>query len=272
MNSYLEMIQGISTRYSDKIKSVTDNFCGYFQIGQLWYNRVDNKGSLESLSNHPAWTEYFAAEKLYERCPLLRHSKYVKEGITVLNDKEAEACVSPQIIDTFYNGTVKYNANTWITIVKKTKSGSDQFGFFINKKYLPLFINEMQLVNLFTSRFRERLQLVFSKMESFQANLIEIMGSDFYKDQREETLEDELKQQLLKELGIDESVQLNTREIEIIKLVLQGFSASAIAPQVYLAKRTIEHMLERIKEKLCCDTKTELIQKAREMESLGVLK
>lgn len=271
MSSYYQMVQAITSRYSDRIKGVTNDFCDYFHINQLWHNRVDNRGSLESISNHPAWTEYFASQKIYEKCPLLRHSKYVDEGITVLSDEEAEKCMSREIIDTFYDGKIRYNSNTWITMVKKTKTGTDQFGFFIDKKYLPLFINEISLVHLFTGKFRERLHSVFLKMADHKANLIDLMGSHFYKDRKEETFQSELKQQLLKQLGVNESVSLTEREKKVLKFVLQGYSASAIAPQIFLAKRTVEHMLERIKEKLNCNTKTILIQKARELESLGLL-
>lgn len=272
MSSYFEMVQAITTRYSDKIKYATREFCDYFHVNQLWHNRVDNKGFLESISNHPAWTEYFAAEKLYKKCPLLRHSKYVKEGLTILNDVEAEKCVNDEMIRNFYQGKIKYNSNTWITIVKKTKSGSDQFGFFIDKKFLPLFINEIKLVHLFTGKFREKLHTVFSKIEDHKANIIEMMGAHFYKDGMAEILQEELKQKLLKQLGFDETITISEREIHVLKLVLEGYSASGIAPKVFLAKRTVEHLLERIKEKLSCKTKTEMIQKAREMEAIGVLK
>lgn len=271
MSSYLDMVHAITVKHSDKIKRETSHFCEYFHIAQLWHNRVDDRGYLQGISNHPSWTEYFASEKLYEKCHLLRHSKYVSEGMTILSDEEAKECVNQEIIDIFYDGTIQYNSNTWITLVHKNKSGTDQFGFFLNKNYLALFINEMRLVNLFTGKLRENLQPLYTKMEGYQANLVDIMGSYFYKNLEEETPSNELRQKLLGKLGLHEAFNLTSKEKQVIKLVLEGFSASAIAPQMFLAKRTIEHFLERIKEKLNCGSKTELIQKAREMEAAGIL-
>lgn len=272
MSSYLKMIQSVTTKYHDRIKNETSSFCEYFHLAQFWYNKIDDRGSLASFSNFPEWTEYFGHEKLYEKCPMLRHSKYLQEGVKIFStDNDVESMVNNSIISRFYNGKANYHLNTWVVFVNKTKDGSEQFGFFVKKPALSLFFNESQLVRLFMKKIKENMTFVFSKLEDNQINLLDVLGSSFFAGASLGVSQDSERQTLLKKIGGEWQACLTPQEMRVIELVLQGYSASAIAPQVFLAKRTVDHYLERIKEKLDCHSKTELIQKAREMEELGFL-
>lgn len=57
----------------------------------------------------------------------------------------------------------------------------------------------------------------------------------------------------------------------VVKQLIKGFFASKIADQLYLSPRTVEHHLERIKDKYDCMTKAELIQKVQKLDSYGYL-
>lgn len=270
MNSYLNMIQSVTTKNDRIIKNASSSFCEYFNIPQFWYNKIDDRGSLASMSNHPAWTEYFAEQHLYKKCPLLRHSKHLQEGISIYTNNEVEQFLNNNIVQTFYEGEANYNKNAWFVIINKTKNGSDQFGFLADKSNVALIVNEMKLIKWFMRKFQSNIASVFSKLEDHRVNLIELIGPAFYKSSASTSSSlHTARLRILAQMGIEEGMNLNPREIEVVLLVLQGFSASAIAPKVFLAKRTIDHMLERIKEKLNCNSKTELIQKSREMEDLG---
>lgn len=270
MDSYFSMIRSVTTKNDTIIKNASSSFCEYFNITQFWYNKVDDRGSLASMSNHPAWTEYFAEQQLYKKCPLLRHSKHLQEGISIYSNNEVEQFLNNNIVQTFYEGALNYNKNVWFVIINKTKNGSDQFGFLVDKSNITLVINEMKLIKWFVKKFQLKIPSVFSKLEDHRVNLIDLIGPAFYKNSAATpSSRHAARQAILVQMGIEEGINLNSREIEVIKLVLQGFSASAIAPKVFLAKRTIDHLLERIKEKLKCSSKTELIQKSQEMEDLG---
>ena len=82
-----------------------------------------------------------------------------------------------------------------------------------------------------------------------------LVGANFFSEKK-----------FLKNLGIE--VSCSVREIEVMKLLLEGYSASQIGKEIFLSRRTIEHHLERIKDKLGCTSRAELIQKARELEAL----
>jgi len=269
MSSYLNMIQAVTTRYNDSIKNQTSHFCEYFNVIHFWYNQISDKGTLSTISNHPEWSEYFADVGFYHDYPFLRHSKSVQEGVRVLNDFDgaAEASLAPMLQD----GRKKYNMNVWITILSKVEGGIEEIGFSTTRSNISFILNEIGLVRPFVNKFREQNRLVFSKLEDNSIDLIGLIGPAFYEKSTPLSPKLAKKRAFLQKLGIDCRDDLTQREVEVIRLLLQGYSAGKIAPQLFLSKRTVEHHMERIKEKLGCESKTELIQKARELERYGCL-
>jgi len=65
---------------------------------------------------------------------------------------------------------------------------------------------------------------------------------------------------------------LSSIELNVMNLLLEGYSAAQIALRLFRSSRTVEHHIERIKEKLGCCSKGELIQKARKMERFNCFK
>lgn len=58
---------------------------------------------------------------------------------------------------------------------------------------------------------------------------------------------------------------LSKREIECLRLLLQGKTVKLCAHELRLSPRTVEHYLENIKVKLNVKTRTQLIEKALEI-------
>lgn len=56
-------------------------------------------------------------------------------------------------------------------------------------------------------------------------------------------------------------VYFTEREIEVLTLLVKGLTARQIAAALTISKRTVEHHLENMKQKACCKTKFELIDK-----------
>ncbi len=70
------------------------------------------------------------------------------------------------------------------------------------------------------------------------------------------------KAALLDKLGVRST--LTARETQVMQLVTEGCSARTMAAKLFLSTRTAEHHVERIKEKLGCFSREELVQKAKE--------
>ncbi len=79
------------------------------------------------------------------------------------------------------------------------------------------------------------------------------------------------REAFLAKIGVDTKIQLSKQETRSLKGLLKGYTATQIAIQLHLSRRTIEHHIVQIKSKLSCFSKTELVQRAQELECLGLL-
>ena len=147
------------------------------------------------------------------------------------------------------------------------------FGFSFtssNESQYMTAINELPLLQLFAKKFQEDHPLLASKIEDNQIDLLKIIGPRFYEKSTPVVGQGAFARRVfLKKMRIENP--LSPREIEVARLLCEGYSASQIGKQIFLSSRTIEHHLERMKEKLGCSSKAELIQKARELEDFGCL-
>ena len=168
-------------------------------------------------------------------------------------------------------GRDKFNVNHCFQLMDKTSNGVEAFGFSSNSSnplQVALLLNELSLLRLFIKKFREENRSLFSCLEDNQVNLAELLGSVFYDEPVPVMPQLTKRRALFKQFGIEYS--LTPREKEIIVPLLKGYSASQIGKQIFLSKRTVEHHVERMKEKLGCNSKAELIQKSRELEAYGL--
>ncbi len=263
------MTQAVTCRYSDRIKKACAPLFDLFPLSHFGYCKITNSGDFSYFGTHVAWSEYFAAEKLYLNFPFYRHPKYAPVGVKIL-----PAVTNQAYLELMDRRREKFDIHHSLALISRGLNGMEGFVFSTNSSdelHLSALINELPLLRLFIRKFRIDNDFIFQRSEENQVNLVELMGSVFF-DQIIEPSSYELKKRIfLKKIGGESEVKLSCREREVIKLVLQGYSPRMIAPQVYLAKRTVEHHIERIKEKLECQTKAELIQKAGELVEFGYL-
>lgn len=99
-----------------------------------------------------------------------------------------------------------------------------------------------------------------------------LKGNAYQKSPLDLPSQHEERLSFLKKIGIEiPEKHLTKKEILVIKHLVQGLSASKIAQALVISPRTVEHHLERIKDKLDCDSKSELIQKVQEIDFLSCL-
>ncbi len=67
------------------------------------------------------------------------------------------------------------------------------------------------------------------------------------------------------------NIDLSKRQAQIISFLLRGFSAKLMAKELNLSKRTIEFYLTRLKDKLECKNKHELVNKAFELGFIDLM-
>ena len=265
MDSFQNLTQAVTCRYHDKIQKACTPLFDYFNISNFWYDILSNSGYLAYIQSHVEWSEYFAEEKFHLSYPYFHHPKHFQEGFTLIEEIQDGSLT--QILDT---AKTKFGIQKSLMLTIKTSNGVEFFGFSFHKFHLTAILNELPLLRLFVKKFREENRFLLSRMEDNQINLAKLIGPAFYeKSVGSSKAQLTKRQEFLKKLGVENL--LSPRELEVIKLLNQGYSASQIGKQIFLSPRTVEHHLERMKEKCGCDSKAELIQKARELEYYGLL-
>ncbi len=236
-------------------------------MNHFWYYKLTNNGFITFIGSHAEWTEYFATEKLYLKYPYCRHPKYLQEGVYLYKDVQEKSLRHICNI-----GQDKFNIQMSLKIQVKIADGIEVFGFsssVSNDAQTTLFLNQVPSFYLFMKWFRENNRNIFNKMEDNFVDLANLIEPAFYEKSDFLSAGLNSRKQFLEKIGMSYLNLLTSKEMKIVKLVFQGYSAGKIAQQIFLSKRTVEHHIERIKQKLSCDSKFELIQKARELELLG---
>jgi len=270
MDPYDYLLSGVTCRHNDTIKKACAPLFAFLNLNEMWYYKITHGGFKTYLGSNPAWSERYASQKHYLNSPLHCHPKFYSEGVHILRaipDKGVENVLKDSR-DTF-------STHPSLLLINRIPDGVEAFGFSSpsdSEEQVHMMLCELQMLKLFTRKFQDENRSLFSVLDDHQINLAEIIGPRFYQNRFSVVPNRHAQRKaFLQKMGIDCNSPLTSREIEVEKLLLLGLSASKVAQEVYLAKRTVEHHIERIKDKLGCGSKTELIQKARELEQFGFL-
>lgn len=272
MSNYKDLLKYTSFSFRDKIKKYCTPLLKHFSINHFSYVKITNSGHFTCLSSRPEWMEYYFEEKFYLVQPHFRHPSIHKTGISfpglIQNQSYQDAMQIAQS---------KFQIYPSLIFSEKKDDGIDFFSFDLNSSQPvlnALLFNELPLLRKFTHMFQQENSSLFKLSDMYQINLIDLMGTDFYLDTDPIVASLSNRPQCLNELGLGlkTSEKLSAREITIMQYLLHGASANQIGDLLCLSKRTIEHYIERLKNKLVCHSKMDLILKGRELEALGYLR
>lgn len=266
MSSYLDLTQRLISRYSDKMTRFSSYLFKCFNLNHFWYWKLTSDGNLCFSGCHAAWTEYFADQKLYLAYPHIRHPKFLNNCVRIIDNN-----VDNKILKSLYEQKVSFGMNQSLIVVKKIADYIEEYGFAsssLNEVQTSLFINNLPIFEVFIGKFKAENKDIVSFMENNKINIAELVGPAFF-EKPDLILPHALHREFLKSMGIENP--LTCGENDVLKLLLQGNSACQIGGKLYRSKRTIEHRIEKIMDKLNCFSRSELIQKGRELEQVGLL-
>jgi len=269
MSSFDMLSRAVSLRYNREIKKSCRDLLECLNLNHFYYTKITDSGFFSTIDSHPDWHQYYTEKKLYLKTPYFCCPNLLDSGFQMFKDVKSE-----NYSEVYNAGKEKFEFRLTLQLIEKSPDGVGIFGFssnFSNEIQMSLFVNELPLIRLFSKKFCEQNPFLISKMEDNQIDIASIIGPAFYDKPDSFTPTSHSKRAVLEKIGVQFADPLTLREIEVIRLLLQGYSAGKIASRVFLSKRTVEHHVERVKEKLGCDSKAELIQKAREIELLGFL-
>jgi DNA-binding CsgD family transcriptional regulator len=269
MKKFHEMLRKItSSPYHDKMMQFASPLKDHFSINHFWYYRICNSGHYSYIGTHSAWNEYCFENHMIEQFPCLRHPATLQNGISLMARTRNDDY--QKVLDT---AREKYNINFNINLIKKIPEGMEAFGFATQHDHVisdEKLLNELPLLRHFIKVFRERYKNLFELLYDSQVDLSAYLGPLFTQVQKQLHIPSE-REIFLKKLGCHPEFTFTAREKEVLRYISKGYSAPYIATQLSLSRRTIENYIATIKCKLFCNSKTEMIQKAQELFSIGYL-
>lgn len=268
VSNFQQMLQKVNSRAQHKINKFCDPLMRHFGVNHFWYQQLTNSGHYSVLGNNLDWMEYFFAEGLHYAIPHFRHPSMLPSGTSLIRrikDKSLE-----KMIDTAVD---KFNIHFSLMLMNKTSKGIEAFGFALNSadelQHAQL-LGKLPLLRLFAEQFRQQHRSLFEVLEDNKADMAKAMGSLFYENPTGVITPSIPLQAFLQEIGLKNiAVSFTSREVEVIRYLLDGYSPSYIGDFLYLSKRTVEHYIENIKDKLQSYSKADLVQKLRALESVG---
>ena len=241
--------------------------------------RTYNDGSQINLANTPEWLEYFYKNEFYQIGAFERHPSKYESGYALWPH------LSGQKI--FYDARSYFNIDNGITIIEKQKDSCDFYYFGTtsdNSSIISFYLSNIDLLKRFILYFKEQAHSIISK-----ANQNKIILPNHFENHENPTgsenyiidsstinkiRNDFIQETPIKKFWLNgklEGEYLTEKQIDCVILLIEGKSAKEIAKILDLSFRTVEGHLHKIKEKLNCNNKSELIKKLLDL-GLGMYK
>lgn len=269
MSRFLEMLSKTqsSAQYDQMIRFAKPLY-DHFGINHFWYYRITSNGTYSYVGTNGSWNEYCFGESLINHFPCLRSPSVLKGGLSLMKAGTNKAYA--KVLKTAWD---KFRINFNINIFEPCADGMEAFGFgskFADHEADERILNELPLLRYFFHEFRKKHGKLFTLLQDNAVDLSEHMGPTFH--ERPKGIMLPLNRQLfLKEIGCASISHLTPREQDILRLLANGYPASYIREVLHLGLRTVENYIASIKNKLSCNSKVDLIKKAREAILSGSL-
>lgn len=256
-----------SSAYHNKMMRMGKLLEDHFGINHFWYYRVTNSGHYCYLGTHTAWNEFSFAHDMFGKFPYLRHPNSLTDGISLIKN-----ATNDPLQEFLSTASHQFNINFNIHLLKKTSEYVEGYGFGTHTK-LHLrdehLLNELSLLKQFIKCFREENKNIFKIIYDNQVDLASHIGPTFYENTNPFKLSKN-RDDFLKKIGFEEVLTLSSQERQVFKSLANGFPAQHIAKELFLSKRTVEHYIEKIKDKLFINSRVELIEKAKEFVAIDL--
>lgn len=267
--------------YHKKFTELCRPIAKYLGSTHVMYINIDKHGKAFSICTHHKWVERLIEEHYYKIDPLMVHPNNIHNGFSF-----DSASPDQEFKDTLlYDAIIKFNWCNSFAYIEKTPDGG-YFGFDFgttkdNYKVANRLMNESHIVKRAIRDLHKKLWLATKDLQENRMDFAAMKGDLFHSQQGlvfHENHENEHKLQLLQEIGFlgknEEQtfltkVSLAPQEINCLRLYLTSHSIKQVARDLSLSTTTVSSYIENIKNKLNCNTKNELFEKAEILESLG---
>ena len=237
---------------ASKIKALTAPLKDCLDISSFSYGCVEADGRLVGLGNSPDVIEIYHETKGYLIDPHISHPHLLRSGVIFVPDAFGAEHLEPVC--------QKANIDHILAIILRSGDQVEccHFGVKAKKEEArAVFYNYLDVLYKFITYFKREAYHLIEQERQKGFNIKETRGSTF--------IENDFVSPLLKN---DPNVikflklvmPLSAREQECLELFKQGESAQTTGAILGLSPRTVEFYFENIKNKLGCQTKSDLLQ------------
>lgn len=244
-----DLINRYTIRYSDKLKKICEPLDTYLRMPKFAYYSIENDGRFGVVCNYPEGHEDFFGQKLYMNCPYLTHPGLFRSGYALIP------------ATTNQNLLANEDFSHLFLILKKQADKME--GFFFSAPDLKpqtcrRVVNQIDLLNQFCLYFKRETHDLMMRIHEDGYNLHQAKGNAFLTRDANLPLSSQnvRTQEYFKKIN-----HLTRQEQACLDLFKQGNTAKMTAEVLGLSRRTVEHHFDRIKDKLGCSSKWELLDK-----------
>jgi len=255
MSNLNHLVKNYTMKYNSRIKKICSPLTDSLPIVVFDYYSIEEDGRFVSLSNKPEALEHYYSEKLFINNPYLTHPKLLSSGYTIISSTK-DASFRDQETKCFE----KYGHGDPLLILRKKETIVEGFFFAPDIKFSnpSIYFPILEHLNKFSNYFVQETQWLINKIKSENYNLKDEKGQCFFQRDAGEVLssEDDASKKFLKAI-----YPLSRREMQCLEMFKQGYSAQSTGAILGLSQRTVEYYFEKIKDKLGCTSKWELLTK-----------
>lgn len=271
MSAFAETIK-FNLKHNSKVEKFCEPLKSGLNIIHFWYQVIDSQCNYICLGSNVEWVErYFSTREFYLRNPLFKSPQSILSGVSII-DKNYTYPLNNDEDYKNIRGIKNLNTLPRLIFIERINDKLVEFGF-TSKLHPSIFkdicINEISLLKFFTKKFSEEFAPIFTKNQEKAVNIAPMIGQPLLEGTSPPAALPALNQKFLEHFQLSELLNLSAREKEVLYHISRGLFAVQIAEILQLSQRTVEHYSDNIKNKLNCESKTELIQKANDFLLLG---
>lgn len=264
MVNFFRKLEPYSLKHHCRMKQICRPLTDLFSVNHFFYQYVTSNGEFNAFGSHLDLFGYYYEDKLHSANPFIHSSDSVKTGVYIM-----DSVVNNEYQESLRKLQTKFNSNYYLLINKKEQHCSRQFGFCIpqNEPGLKLLlINNIPLLRSFVDYFETQMAHSITELHH---NPVDINGEIPCTPHSKEIGFSDIElapskvaafyAQILDASRHGREYRFTSRELDCIPLLLSGKTAFEISQCLQLSRRTVEHHLANLKDKLQCRTKSELI-------------
>lgn len=221
-------------------------------ISSYHYVRTYADGSEFRLGTHSDWMEHYYSQGLYKESIFEKTPQYYQPGAVLWSTLLSHS----SILDSAKNN---FNIDHGMTVLNKEHDYCEKIFFgtiSTNPGIVNLYLNNRDLLLNFNSYFKEKALVLLHKAKQHRLHLRCNEPLSALQQQDLNMVNCSMKHELKITTACN---SLSPREQQIAAFLIKGYTAAAMATELFLSRRTVETHMVNIKEKLKVRNKAQLL-------------